>query len=128
MDFREFVKREEMVGESVFSGALKRGVVAGSLALSALGGLGPAIPGAGINAAMGDEIPLNRDLEERQKDRNRYYSVPSMKKLVKLAHEGDEWAKREVAWPKDHPFHKQGRPFFRNDGPHPDGLFPHSGF
>lgn len=75
-----------------------------------------------------DFIPQNRELQEKQKDRGRYYSAPTMKKLVKLAMEGDEWAVREVAWPKGHPLHEKGRPYFRNTGPHPGGLFPHSGF
>lgn len=69
-----------------------------------------------------------RAMFERAKDRGIYYASPTLKKLVTMAKNGDEWAMREIAWPENHEFHKKGRPFFRNNGPHPDGLEFHSGF
>ena len=65
---------------------------------------------------------------ERLKDKGIYYSVPTIQTLADMAEKGDEWAMREIAWPKDHKFHKKGRPFFRNKGPHPAGLKFDSGF
>lgn len=49
------------------------------------------------------------------KDKNEYYDSKTTEILVKMAGEGGEWAVREIAWPEDHPFHKRGRPFFRNE-------------
>jgi hypothetical protein len=65
---------------------------------------------------------------ERLKDQGRYYDSSTTRKLIRMAKEGDEWAMREIAWPKQSPFHERGRPFFRNTGPHPDGLRFYSGF
>lgn len=81
---------------------------------------------------IGVRIPKNDPdwvaLRDRQKDRNAYYDASTFQELVKLAEEGDEWAVREIAWPEDHPFHKKGRPFFKNTAPHPKGLIKHSGY
>ena len=74
------------------------------------------------------KVPRDTELTEELKDENQYWDTASTKKLIQLAKEGDEWAIREIAWPKGHPLHEKGRPYFRNTGPHPDGLFPHSGF
>ena len=130
MDFREFVEGEDSaLGESVFSGALKRGVVAGSLALSAF------VPGRAVGSESGsvsvsapsEKVPIDMELVDELKDKNQYWDSSTVKKIVAAAKGGDEWAVREIAWPKGHPFHKKGRPFFRNDKPHPKGLFPYSG-
>lgn len=86
---------------------------------------------AGIKVIKGVKVKntdRTRAMFERAKDRGIYYSTPTMKKLATMAKNGDEWAMREIAWPEGHEFHKKGRPFFRNNGPHPDGLKFYSGF
>ena len=86
---------------------------------------------AGVRVTRGVEVKDNdhtRAKFERLKDKNKYYSSPTLEKLVAMAHRGDMWAMREIAWPEGHDFHWAGRPFFRNNGPHPDGLKFYSGF
>lgn len=73
-------------------------------------------------------VEMSKELIDRLKDRDRYYSFPTMQELIDRANDGDEWAIREIVWPKGHRFHEQGRPFFKNNGPHPDGLFPEAGY
>lgn len=76
------------------------------------------------------DVPVegSRERTDRLKDRSLYYSFPTTQELIELANQGDEWAMREIAWPEGHPFHEKGRPFFKNNGPHPDGLFPYAGY
>jgi hypothetical protein len=75
-----------------------------------------------------NDDPGSIKVREEAKDQNLYYDPLTMKKLVKLANEGDEWAIREITWPEGHPLHKKGRPFFKNTKPHPQGLIKHSGY
>jgi len=72
-------------------------------------------------------VERDEELINDLKDEGRYWGRESTKRLVRAAMAGDEWATREIAWPKGHPLHKKGRPFFRNDKLHPKGLFPYSG-
>jgi len=71
--------------------------------------------------------PEYKRMVDMMKDEGRWYSPDTVKKLQAAAEAGDEWAVRELRWPGRHEFHKKGRPYFRNDKPHPEGLFPHSG-
>lgn len=71
--------------------------------------------------------PSHKKMVEKLKDEGRYYHPNTVKELQDRAEKGDEWAVRELPWPKEHRLHKMGRPYFRNDKPHPEGLFPHSG-
>lgn len=127
MEFREFLEQEEMKEGKVLSG-LKTGLLAGAIgAASAL----PFFTRTGDNqkhSARPDYVnpdsPRSLEVAEWLKDRGRYYGRPSERKLRKAAEEGDEWAMRELKWPKDHKFHRLGRPYFKNDKPHPLGVFP----
>jgi hypothetical protein len=67
-------------------------------------------------------------MEQVMKDEGRYYDSATEKELRRRAEEGDEWAMKELPWPDGHKFHKLGRPYFRNDAPHPEGLFPNAGY
>jgi hypothetical protein len=90
------------------------------------------------DAAKNEYVPEQREIprddlgsikvKEKAKDQNTYYDPITMKKLVKLANEGDEWAIREIAWPENHPLYRKGRPFQKSDKPHPQGLIKHSGY
>lgn len=91
-----------------------------------------------VDAAQHRYAPAQREIpsddpgsikvREKAKDQNLYYDPLTMKTLVRLANEGDEWAIREITWPEGHPLHKKGRPFFKNTKPHPQGLIKHSGY
>lgn len=72
--------------------------------------------------------PRYRKMIEASKDDGRYYDSSTERELRQAAEAGDEWAMRELRWPEGHEFHRLGRPFFRNRGPHPHGLFPNSGY
>lgn len=71
--------------------------------------------------------PDYKEMVQRLKDEGKYYHPNTVKELRDKAEKGDAWAVRELPWPKEHRLHKMGRPYFRNDKPHPEGLFPHSG-
>lgn len=71
--------------------------------------------------------PRYKSMVHMMKDEGRWYDPDTVKKLQDAAEAGDEWAVRELRWPAGHKFHKKGRPYFRNDEPHPKGLFLHSG-
>jgi hypothetical protein len=126
MEFREFIESEGMMGESVAS-SLRGGLLAGAMALSPFVSARAESPAGVSDSAPSIKAPIDRELVEELKDSNQYWNPHTMRKIVVAAERGDEWAVREVAWPKSHPLHKKGRPFFRNDKPHPKGLFPYSG-
>lgn len=131
MEFRQYLEMEEMTNEGL-DGAARRGLMAGllgsSLALSpVLSGHSDVVSPFEKTPKPEVKVPRDQELVDELKDSNRYWDSDTMKELVKAARAGDEWAVREIAWPKGHPFHKMGRPFFRNDKPHPNGLFPYSG-
>ena len=107
-------------------GKLKSGLFAGIAAAGLLSPLAMAATDRPVEVEA-KETDRTRAMYERLKDKNRYYSVPTAAKLSRMAYDGDEWAIREIAWPEEHKFHKKGRPFFRNTGPHPDGLKFYSG-
>lgn len=123
----------KQLGESGSWPSIKKGILAG---VAAAGLMAPFAPFAQASekettsdwSYRPEETDETREMYQRLKDKNRYYSVPIAKKLANMAEKGDEWAMREIAWPKGHKFHKKGRPFFRNKGPHPDGLKFHSGY
>jgi hypothetical protein len=73
-------------------------------------------------------VGMDRRISEEMKDHGRYYDSATERRLRRAAEEGDEWAVRELPWPAGHPLHKKGRPFSRNEKPHPKGLFPNSGY
>jgi hypothetical protein len=130
MEFRDFLESDESDNpllELNMKKLLASGLMGGIAAAGLMYGSSekPAPP-----SVKPYEVPNEntRAMGERFKDKGTYYSTPTLKKLSRLAHKGDEWAMREIAWPEGHPFHKRGRPFFRNTGPHPDGLKFHSGF
>lgn len=109
---------------------IKKAALAGSLGLSILPFAMPnkqTMPPVAAREIPSDD-PGSIKIREEAKDQNLYYDPLTMKKLVKLANEGDEWAIRELAWPEGHPYHKKGRPFFKNTKPHPKGLIKHSGY
>lgn len=116
--FKEWLE-ENTVSENWPS--IRKAALAGSLGLALL-----------PFSAQAREVPKNDPgtikVMEKAKDQNTYYDPSTMKKLVRLANEGDEWAIREIAWPESHPLHKKGRPFFKNTKPHPKGLIKHSGY
>jgi hypothetical protein len=123
MSFRDFLEMDE----SFISGALKRGLLAGAIAAAPFHA-GPSGEIANHRRvipmkAPDFKSPKYKKMERTMKDEGRYYDSFAEKELRRRAEMGDEWAVRELPWPKDHRFHKFGRPFFRNDGPHPDGLF-----
>lgn len=143
MRFREYVEIREVL-EEMRIGSLGGGVLAGMLALGGLasGGENPASP-KDTPAAVGEAVPKKapprmrsskeimsrpkyKDMVERFKDEGRYYHPNTVKELRDRAEKGDEWAVRELPWPREHRLHKMGRPYFRNDKPHPEGLFPNS--
>ena len=110
--------------------SIKKAALAGSLGLALLPFAmpdNPIMPSAAAAEIPRDD-PGSLKVIEKAKDQNTYYEPNAMKKLVKLANQGDEWAIREIAWPEGHPFHKKGRPFFRNVKPHPQGVIKHSGY
>jgi hypothetical protein len=131
MEFREFIESEGMMGESVAS-SLRGGLLAGAMALS------PFVSGSEGPKAVPRKIPTMKapdfssprymKIKRAMKDEGKYYDSFVEKELRRRAEAGDEWAIRELPWPKGHKYHKLGRPFFRNDGPHPDGLFPSSSY
>ena len=114
------------VVESGLASQIKKGISGGVLALAPFLAVGadathrPEKPAA-------VKVSRDQELVDDLKDANQYWGPDKMKELAAAANAGDEWAVREIAWPKGHRFHKKGRPFFRNDKPHPKGLFPHSG-
>lgn len=149
MRFREYIEIQEALGamglgrrncdasalsESGVASALKKGLLAGAMSLApfASGG-GEVAPEAPKRA----DAPVMRKVDWRRprymkmisasKDDGRYYDSSTERELRARAEEGDEWAVRELPWPKGHRFHELGRPFFRNEKPHPQGLFPSSG-
>lgn len=132
MNFKEFLEEREL--EEAMSPALKKGLIAGALGLGALSapflatGRQKVQPPQQSQAQSPEAGPaqvrvqMSQEYIDELKDEGDWYNSETAKKLVKLAKEGDEWAIRELPWPENHPFHKRGRPYFRNDGPHPDGL------
>ena len=68
--------------------------------------------------------PHYKKMVEKFKNEGRFYNESQAKALRAAAEKGDEWAMRELPWPEGHKFHKKGRPYFKNDEPHPKGLFP----
>jgi hypothetical protein len=119
MRFREFLEEMEME-EGRVGDFLKRGVIGGALALSPL--VAGHAPEVDTKTPAAEFTPVDDEAKERAKDRNNYYDAETMSRIVGMAKKGDAWSVREVAWPKDHPFHEMGRPYFRNVGPHPKGL------
>jgi len=140
MEFRRFLELDESrplgnegaIRESSMRDMLKKGLMSGVAAAGLLSGLadkgGFAEEPTPAFAQKVEPTARTRAMYERLKDQGRYYSSSTTRKLIRMAKEGDEWAMREIAWPKQSPFHERGRPFFRNTGPHPDGLRFHSGF
>lgn len=139
MEFKEYLQKQEIVEvlaennidpqkynismliESGMWPHIKKGILAGALGATLLSPFAvhnPTPPEANSPRAN-FEVPFDDPdavaLREKKKDQNTYYSPPEMKKIIQMALDGNEWAVREVAWPKDHPLHKKGRPFFRND-------------
>ena len=124
--YLELMEAEEALrfNESGFASSLGRGVLAGTLALAPLLSASGSPKASDPSAPQAqDYVPPDKELDERMKDEGRYYSGDTTRRLIKAAEEGDEWAVRELPWPKGHKFHEKGRPFFRNDAPHPQGLF-----
>lgn len=119
MEFGEWMRSQEM-DESRLLSNLGKGLLAGALSLGSAG------------AASADSVPQDSMssfmVMDQQKDQNMYYTPQTYQKIVKMAYSGDEWAIREMAWPKGHKFHDRGRPFFKNSAPHPKGLIPFSGY
>lgn len=116
MEFREYLEmREGRLGRG-----LKKGLAAGLLGASMLS---PSYGGQVLQDDLSTFMVM-----DAQKDQNAYYTPQTYQKLAGMAYDGDEWAIREIAWPKGHKFHKFGRPFFKNHEPHPDGLVPNSGY
>lgn len=132
VDHRDYDVRA--VVESGLASQIKKGISGGVLALAPflIGGDAPAAdkpqPAKVIRMKRPDfGGERYKKMIEASKDDGRYYDSSTEKKLRARAEDGDEWAVRELPWPKGHPLHRLGRPFFRNHGPHPDGLFPSSG-
>lgn len=130
MNFKEFIEQKEI--EEAMNPTLKKGLVAGALGLGALSaqfltpGKQKARQPQEIQAQSQEapqiRVQMSRDYIEELKDEGEWYDANTASRLAKMAKEGDEWAVRELPWPEGHPLHKRGRPFFRNDGPHPKGL------
>lgn len=118
MEFRDFVEIEESRRIRALAGAAMLGAAAV--------GLFSRHPPR--DAAKVEDNENSRRMYERLKDENKFYDSATMKRLVSMARNGDDWAVREIAWPEDHKLHKLGRPFFRNSEAHPKGLKFHSGF
>lgn len=125
MGFREFLLESErgVLGESIMS-SFRKGLLAGAVALSPL---------VAADGAKGEMPPMRapdfsgpryKKMERIMKDEGRYYDRSTEKELRRRAEAGDEWAIRELPWPKDHRFHKMGRPFFRNEGDQPQDKPP----
>ena len=144
MNFREFIDLE-CLEEGRLQSAMKAGVLAGIIGASAADSFAsvkdaaspsPEVPKASASVRLEPKSPDKASLDTPRykkmisglKDQGRYYDSATRKMLVKMAEDGDEWAIRELPWPKDHSLHNQGRPFFRNDGPQPKGLIPHTGY
>jgi hypothetical protein len=147
--FREYMEIEEALGtmgldhrncddntlsESGVASALKKGLLAGAMSLApfASGGASdvPVKPNRPEVSAMKKvdwKRPRYMKMISASKDAGRYYDSSTERELRASAEEGDKWAVRELPWPKGHRFHELGRPFFRNEKPHPQGLFPSSG-
>jgi len=127
MEFRQFLEREEMMSESVLSN-LAKGLLAGAVSLSPLMAAAQEPKANPPGVPQPDRVFMNtpryKQMASDLKDEGRFYSSYSTRVLIKMAEEGDEWAMRELPWPSNHKFHKLGRPYFRNDGPHPTGAFP----
>lgn len=117
------------ISESPISASLRRGLLAGGvLALAPfLAGRSGSDEAPPSRSPAAVKVSRDQELVDDLKDTNQYWGSEKMKELAAAANAGDEWAVREIAWPKGHRFHKKGRPFFKNDKPHPKGLFPHSG-
>ena len=145
MRFKEYVEIREAL-EEMKVGSLGGGVLAGMLALGGLasGGESPSPTPKDAPASVGEALPKKapprmlgpkelmsrpdyKEMVQRLKDEGKYYHPNTVKELRDKAEKGDAWAVRELPWPKEHRLHKMGRPYFRNDKPHPEGLFPHSG-
>lgn len=125
MEFREWLLSQEM-DESRLLSNLGKGVLAGSLGIALAGSYlhrGQEVPRTDP-ISVGTDSPEAMELWDRLKDQGKYYAKPTEERLRKTAEEGDEWSIRELPWPEGHRYHRLGRPFFRNDKPHPQGLFP----
>lgn len=150
MRFREYIERREIeealdalglnhraydvgaLSESGVAFALKKGLLAGAMSLAPFvsGGAEPPRsdrPAAPAVSKVDWKRPRYMKMISASKDAGRYYDSSTERELRARAEEGDEWAVRELPWPKGHRFHNLGRPFFRNEKPHPQGLFPSSG-
>jgi len=132
VNFRDFFETHQMDESKIFSG-LKKGAIVGALGDAAAApffltrdksATAPVVQDDGAPASA-IYIPPSKELANELRAENNYYTPDTDRKLMKMAHEGDEWAIREIAWPEKHKFHKRGRPFFRNDGPHPKRLIPY---
>jgi hypothetical protein len=90
-------------------------------------GYPPRVRQRGDMKKVGPQDPAYLEMVEMMKNNGWWYGPDATEKLKAAAEAGDEWAIREIKWPEGHKFHKKGRPYFRNDGPHPKGLFPYTG-
>jgi hypothetical protein len=119
MNFSEYCEMRD-------AGKLKTGLLAGVVAAGLLSPL--AVNSPNLTGAEVKNTDKTRAMLERTKDKGAYYDPGTERKLRAMAERGDLWALRELPWPPSHVFHREGRPFFRNNGPHPDGLKFYSGF